>query len=172
MAICISAANQLVAVVFGTWIENSFGILLSALAAAAFVIGASELLGEGIVVFFSDRFGKRRLVMWGIIGNMLACLILPFTDFSLVMVLIGLFLFFVSFELSLVATIPLATELSPNSRAMYMTLMFAGFTFGRALTTPIAPLLFEYGMVAISLGVVGLNLIALIAVWRFIRLEA
>jgi len=171
LAICISGANQLIAVVFGAWIENSLGILLSALAAAAFVIGLSELFGEGFVVFFSDRLGKRRLVIWGIIGNILACLILPFMEFNLTMVLIGLFLFFISFELSLVATIPLATELSPNSRAMYMTVLFASFTFGRALLTPVAPLLFEYGIIANSFGAISLNLIALFAVWHFIPLD-
>jgi predicted MFS family arabinose efflux permease len=171
LAFSISAANQLIAVVFGAWIENSFGIMLSALAAAAFVIGASELFGEGIVVFFSDRFGKRRLVIWGIAGNIIACLILPFMGFSLTMVLVGLFLFFISFELSLVATIPLATELSPNSRAMYMTIIVASFTFGRALITPLAPYLFEYGMLVNSLAAAILNIIALIAVWRFIRIN-
>jgi MFS transporter, DHA1 family, inner membrane transport protein len=171
LAFSISAANQLITVIFGAWIEGSFGILLSALAAAAFVIGASELLGEGIVVFFSDRIGKRRLVIWGIVGNIIASLILPFMNMNLTMALIGLFLFFISFELSLVASIPLATELSPNSRAMYMTVVVAAFTFGRAVMTPIAPILFENGILANSLAAAGLNLIALIAVWRVIRLN-
>lgn len=171
LAFCISSANQLVAVVFGTWIENSFGIMLSALAAAAFVIGASELLGEGIVVFFADRIGKRRLVIWGVTGNIVACLILPFMGINLTMVLVGLFLFFISFELSLVASIPLATELSPNSRTLYMSIVVAAFTFGRALITPIAPILFEGGILVICLAAAGLNLIALIAVSRFIRLD-
>lgn len=171
LAFSISSANQLISVVFGAWIENSFGIILSALAAAAFVIGASELLGEGAVVFFSDRFGKRRLVTLGIAGNILACLILPFMSVSLNMVLLGLFFFFITFETSLVATIPLATELSPQSRAMYMTIVVAAFTFGRALMTPVAPYIFEWGMLANCLAAAMLNLIALIAVWRFIRID-
>ncbi|MDQ7025872.1 MAG: MFS transporter [Anaerolineae bacterium] len=165
----ISAANQLVNVVFGSWIEVSFGVQLAALAAAAFVIGASELGGEGVVTFFADKFGKRRLVILGIGGNIIACLILPFTSFSLTAALVGLFFFYLTFELSLVATIPLATELSPNARAMYMTLLVSAFTFGRAVFTPLAPLLFNYGLLANVLVAIGLNLVALVAVWKFIH---
>jgi MFS transporter, DHA1 family, inner membrane transport protein len=41
----ISAANQMVNVVFGAWIELSFGVALAALATASAVIGVSELVG-------------------------------------------------------------------------------------------------------------------------------
>jgi predicted MFS family arabinose efflux permease len=158
-------------VVFGSWIEASFGIQLAALAAASAVIGASELGGEGVVTFFSDKFGKRRLVMLGIGGNIIACLILPFTNFSLTAALLGLFIFYLSFELSLVATIPLATELSPNARAMYMTMLVSAFTFGRAIVTPISPILFNYGLMANCLAAIILNIIAFTAVWRVIQVK-
>jgi DHA1 family inner membrane transport protein len=171
LAFSLDAANQLVALIFGAWIENNFGIVLEALAAAAFVIGAAELCGEGIGVFFSDKFGKRRLVTWGIAANILACLILPFTAINLTLVLAGLFLFFITFETSLVATIPLATELSPNSRAMYMTVVATAFTLGKAVMTPIAPYLFELGIFANCIAAAGLNLIAIFVVWRFIRVQ-
>ena len=167
----INGASQLVTVVFGTWIESSFGILLSALAAASAVIGASELAGEGIVAVYADKLGKRRLVMLGVAGNIIACLILPFTNFALSAALIGLFLFFLSFELSIVAAIPMATELSPHARAMFMTVWVAFATFGRAVFTPIAPLLFNQGMLVNCLVAIGLNLIALTAVWKFIRIK-
>ncbi|MCU0513632.1 MAG: MFS transporter [Anaerolineae bacterium] len=167
----ISAANQLINVVFGTWIEESFGVQLAALAVAAAVIGLSELGGEGIVTAFADRFGKRRLVLLGIGGNILACLLLPLTGFDLNVALIGLFFFYLTFELSLVATIPLATELSPQSRAMYMTVIVASFTLGRAVFTPVASFLFSYGLAANSLLAVVLNVVALVAVWRFISVR-
>lgn len=167
----ISAANQLVSVVFSTWIEASFGIQLAALAVAAAVIGISELGGEGIVTFFADRFGKRRLVLLGVGGNILACLILPLTSANLNLALVGLFFFYLTFELSVVASIPLATELSPNARAMYLTVVMTAVTLGRALLTPVAPALFAFGLLANCLVAVGFNLIAIFVVRRFITVK-
>jgi predicted MFS family arabinose efflux permease len=167
----ISAANQLVSVVFGTWIEASFGIQLAALAVAAAVIGLSELAGEGIVTFFSDKFGKRFLVLVGVIGNIIACLILPLTGVDMNLALVGLFLFYLTFELSVVASIPLATELSPHSRAMYLTMLMTAVTLGRALLTPAAPALFASGLLANCLVAAGLNLIAIFVVVRYITVK-
>ncbi len=167
----ISAANQLVSVVFGSWIEASFGIQLAALAVAAAVIGLSELGGEGIVTFFADKFGKRRLVLLGVSGNILACLILPLTGMNLNLALVGLFFFYLTFELSVVASIPLATELSPESRAMYMTVLMTAVTLGRALLTPVAPVLFASGLLANCLVAAGLNFIAIFVVWRYITVK-
>lgn len=167
----ISAANQLVSVVFGTWIEASFGIQLAALAVAAAVIGLSELAGEGIVTFFADKFGKRALVLVGVSGNILACIILPLTGGDLSLALVGLFLFYLTFELSVVASIPLATELSPHARAMYLTAMMTAVTLGRALLTPVAPALFAYGLLANCLAAAGLNLVAIFAVRRYITVK-
>lgn len=167
----ISAGNQLVSVVFGTWIEASFGIQLAALAIAAAVIGMSELGGEGIVTFFADKFGKRRLVLVGVCGNILACFFLPLTGGDLNLALVGLFFFYLTFELSIVASIPLATELSPNSRAMYLTVLVTAVTLGRAMLTPLAPVLFDFGLLANCLVAAGFNLIAIFAVTRYITVK-
>jgi len=167
----ISAANQLVSVVFGTWIEASFGIQLAALAIAAAVIGLAELTGEGIVTSFADKLGKRRLVLVGVSGNILACLVLPLTGIDLNLALVGLFFFYLTFELSVVATIPLATELSPDSRAMYLTMLMTANTLGRALLTPVAPALFDFGLLANCLVAIGLNLVAIFVVWRYITVK-
>lgn len=167
----ISAANQMVNVVFGLWIEDSFEVLLAALAISTVVIGSSELLGEGFVAGFSDRFGKRRLVMVGIIGNIIASLLLPFTASSLAWAMAGLFFFYITFETALVATIPLITELSPQARAMYVSVYVAAVTSGRAAVTPLAPILFESGLEANVGAAIVFNLIALVAVWRFISVK-
>lgn len=167
----ISAANQLVSVVFGLWIEDSFGIQLTALAVASFVIGLSELSGEGIVTTISDRFGKRRLIIVSIIGNILACLILPFTAINLTTALFGLFLFYLTFEIALVSTIPLASELNPASRSIYLSVYIAAVTFGRTIVTPLAPMLFSYGLLANTLAAIVFNLVAITAVWRFIQVD-
>lgn len=167
----ISGANQLITVVFGAWIENSFGIQFTALAAASLVVGLSELSGEGIVTFISDRFGKRRLIIISIIGNILACLILPFTAITLTTALIGLFFFYLTFETALVASLPLASELSPTARGMYMTVYAASISLGRTIATPIATTLFTWDLLGNALAAIVFNIIALVATWRFIRIS-
>lgn len=167
----ISAANQLVSVQFGSWIEQSFGIQLTALAVAAVVIGVAELCGEGIVARFADWFGKRRLVMLGVGANIIACLLLPLTGSDLNLVLVGLFVFYLTFELSVVASIPLATELSPHARGMYMTVLVTAVTIGRAVFTPVAPMLFTGGMLANCLVAVILNVVGFVMVWKFISVK-
>jgi MFS transporter, DHA1 family, inner membrane transport protein len=168
---CICAANQLIGVVFASWIEDSFGIALSSLALASIMIGIAELGGESFVVFFADRLGKRRLMIVGILGNLLVCLFLPVMGVSLSLAIAGLFCFYLSFELGLVASIPLLSELSPKSRATYMTVIAAASTFGRAICTFIAPSLYENGLIVNCGLALLLNAISLLVLWYLIRLD-
>jgi predicted MFS family arabinose efflux permease len=168
----ISTGNQLITIVFGVWIEVSFGIALTALAAASAVIGGSELLGEGIVARFADSFGKQTLIAIGIIINIVASALLPMTGGALWMALTMLFVFYLGFEISLVATIPLASELAPAKRGMYMTLLVASFTLGRAIITQPSAWIFEaYGLWANAGLAIALNLMALYAVIWGIQLK-
>jgi DHA1 family inner membrane transport protein len=161
----ISSANQLIAVVFGTWIEVSFGVALAALAAASAVIGGSELLGEGLVAGLADRIGKQRVVAAGILVNIVACFLLPLATFSLPVALVVLFIFFLGFEVALVGTLPLASELTPTTRGMYMTLLVSSFTVGRALVTQPGVWLFDAaGIGGNCMAAVILNGVALVAV--------
>lgn len=171
LIMCISAANQLIGMVFATWIEDSFGIMLSSLALASIMIGFAELGGEGFVVFFADRLGKRRLIIAGIGANMLVGLVLPALAISLGIAVAGLFFFYLSFELGLVASLPLLSEISPKSRATYMTVVAGASTFGRAISTIIAPNLYEYGITANVAAAFMLNGLALFLLWRYIRLK-
>jgi len=172
----MNGANQMINVVFGSWIELSFGVQLAALAAASAVIGASELLGEGSVAGLSDRVGKRRMVMGGLLLNTIICSILPFTGFSLMAALIGLFFFYISYETALVSSLPLATELSPGARAMYMSIYISALALGRAAVTALSTVIFEVNLPSVPmlgncLFAAVLNVISLIVVWRFIQAE-
>ena len=71
-----SAANEVVNLIFGVWLEDSFGLQIAALGAASAVIGLSELCGEGLVAAFVDRLGKPRAIGLGLAANCLAALLL------------------------------------------------------------------------------------------------
>ena len=109
IAFWASAANELVNVIFGVWLEDSFGLKIAALAGASAVIGISELSGEGLVAFPTDKLGKPRALAIGLITNSLAAILLPFIGRTQIGALIGLFLFYITFEYVMVSHIPMVT---------------------------------------------------------------
>jgi predicted MFS family arabinose efflux permease len=159
------ASNEMVNLMFGVWLEDSFKLQIAALAGASAVIGLSELGGEGLVALFVDRIGKVRAVGVGIIANALAAILLPIIGRTELGALVGLFLFFISFEFMIVSIIPLNSEVLPSARAT--TLAFAGSAnfIGRAMGAMLAPKLYDFGFGVVTGSAVVFNLLALVAVW-------
>lgn len=157
----VSVANESVLVILGVWLEKSFGLSLAALGFAGFVIGASELIGEGGVMAFVDRMGKRRAVAWGLIGSALAFVLLHVLAINTSGALLGLFLLFLTYEFTLVATLPFMSELVPAARAQTMSLNMTMLLLGRMVGALLGGLLFQYGLGWNILLGVGLNLLAL-----------
>lgn len=145
MGAAMSSANELVNLTFGVWMETSFNIQIAALAVVALVIGISELAGEGLVGLFADRIGKARAVTIGLILNSLAALILPVIGRNAAGGVIGLGLFYLTFEFTLVSSIPLMTEVLPSARATLMASWIASISAGRAVGALLAPYLYAPG---------------------------
>lgn len=160
-----TAANELVNLIFGVWLEDSFGLKIAALAAASAVIGISEFSGEGLVVLFTDRLGKPRAVAVGLAANALSALLLPVVGRSEAGALVGLFFFYLSFEFALVSLIPMMTELQPAARAAVMAFNVASHSLGRALGASLATGLYALGFVWVIAAATGFNGLALLAAW-------
>jgi predicted MFS family arabinose efflux permease len=164
-----SAANEQVNLIFGVWLEDSFGLKIAALGAASAIIGISELSAEGLVAAFVDRIGKPRAIALGLAVNSLAALSLPWLGRTEVGALVGLFFFYISFEFTLVSSIPLMTELLPSARATLMAFNVASLSLGRAIGAFLAPRLYGVGFFAVALGAIVFNLLALFAVNRLMK---
>ena len=164
-------ANELVGLIFGVWLEDSFGLRITALGLAAAVLGIAELSGEGLVALVTDRLGKRRAIMLGVLANCLASLALPFIGQSYTGALVGLFLFYVSFEFVIVSSIPLMTEVLPAARATMMSGFFTFASLGRALASWLTPVLFARGFGFNAAAAIAINLLALLFLRR-LRVEA
>ena len=165
----ISASNETVGIVYGAWMEDAFGLKVAALGAASAVIGIAELAGEGSVAGFVDRLGKRRSVALGMALNAVACLLLPVLGVGVVGALVGLFLFYITFEFAVVSAIPLMTELLPNARATLMSWNVAAFAGGRMLGSLIGPQLLDLGLLANGTVAAVFDVIALAALLLFVR---
>ncbi len=167
IAMWASAGNELVSVIFGVWLEDSFGLRLAALAGASAVIGISELSGEGLVAFTTDRLGKPLALAIGLITNALAAILLPFIGQTQTGALVGLFLFYITFEYIMVSHIPLVTELVPSARATVLSLNVTGHSIGRAVGAFLAILIYQnYGFLFVAITTVLFNLVAFLALQR------
>jgi predicted MFS family arabinose efflux permease len=162
----ISGSNEMVNVVFGFWLEQSFGLQITALGTASLVVGVSELVGESLVGGLTDRIGKRRAVAAGTMLNCAAAILLPFLGTTQVGAFIGLFLFYITFEYSLVSSISIMTELVPSARAILMSLNIMSLSLGRAAAAILSPAVYEYGILLVAVAAVVFNIGGLIALSR------
>jgi predicted MFS family arabinose efflux permease len=157
-------ANELINLAFGLWLEASFDLRLVALGGTAAVLGVAELGGEGLVALVTDRLGKRRAILFGLLVNCLAVILLPFMEASLLGALISLILFYISFEFYIVSSIPLMTEVLPQARTTMMAGFFTSAAIGRALAGAISPSLYAFGFGFIVAVAVLLNLLAMASI--------
>jgi predicted MFS family arabinose efflux permease len=162
MGILFTSANETINLIFGLWIEDQFGLNFAALTAASVVIGVSELGGEAVTFFGMDKIGKRRLIWVSLLLNSLAALILPLTNHTLILAMVGLGFFYITFETVLVSGLTLMSEVVPSSRATMIAATVAGFSLGRMLGDLIAPNLYEISFWACALTAAALNVISMI----------
>lgn len=166
MGFLIVAGNEVVNVVFGVWIQDSFGLEIAALGAASAIIGFSELTGEGITAYLADHLGKERAVTLGLILSSLAVVTLPWLGRSEIGALIWLFLFYFTFEIMVVSSLPLMTEVMPAARATMMALFLAALSLGRAAGDLLAPTLYQTGFWLNAAACLVFNVLAWVALSR------
>jgi predicted MFS family arabinose efflux permease len=167
IALWAGAANELVNLIFGLWLEDSFGLQIAALAGASAVIGLSELSGEGLVALLTDRIGKYRALAWGLSANALAAVLLPYLGRTQGGALAGLFLYYITFEFVMVSQIPMMTEVVPSARATVMAFNVTGHSIGRALGALLATFLYRsLGFGFVTLLSMLFNVFGLLALRR------
>ena len=172
MILAVSMSNELVNFVFGVWLEDSFGLKLAALGATAAAIGVAEFGGEGLVVATVDRLGKTRALVIGLTANAVAALVLPLAGKKMGTALVGLAMFYLTFEYTVVSLLPVMSEILPQARATLLAFYAASFSVGRAFGSLISPLLYGLGFTAVALAAAGLNAGAFLFLLRLRRLTA
>ena len=129
----------------GCWLEDSFGMTLLALGWVGTLIGVAELIGEGSMVAFTDRIGKRNSLAIGIGAGGVLLILLSLVYDRLVLSMVVLFLAGVVIEFGIISTLPLATELRPRSRARVLSLLAVSSGTGRVAGDLVAPRVFTFG---------------------------
>lgn len=170
--LAVSVSNELVNLVFGVWLEDSFGLKLAALGATAAVIGVAEFGGESLVVATVDRVGKTRALMIGLAANAVMALALTQAGRTVAAALIGLALFYMTFEYTVVSMLPVMSEILPQARATLLAFYAASFSLGRALGALVSPRLYALGFAPVAVAAAGLNVFAFLFLLRLRRLTA
>jgi predicted MFS family arabinose efflux permease len=161
-------ANETLFIIFGDWMEASFGLALTGLGLTAGVIGGAELAAEIVVGWAVDRFGKRPIIITTGVLSALLYALLPVTAVSLTSALVTLFLLFFVFEITVVGGVPLLTEIVPRARGVVMSVTVASCALGRTLGTLIGPAIADrFGPIGSGLASAGMMLMAILvlALW-------
>jgi predicted MFS family arabinose efflux permease len=169
MSLMLISSNEVINLVFGVWLEVSFGLKLAALGAASAVIGISEISGESIGGVVSDKLGRERSIMLGMGLMLVVSAALPFVGGTQAGALIGLFFFYLSYEFTFVSTLPFMTELVPEARGTMLGANVACLALGRMIGNLVSPFVFRVGFWANALSAV---IFVLIAFWALTRAKA
>lgn len=168
---CVSVANETFFINYGAWMESTFALDLAQLGTVTTVIAAAEVLGEITVLSISDRIGKRRLALTGVMIASLGYIILPNLSFSLPLTLGMLFALFLGLETAIVAAIPLYTEILPDSRSVMMSGVIGGSSTGRLVGALLGGFLYTTLNNFVLGGAVSMviGLVAFAAFWRYLH---
>ncbi len=172
LTILICLANQLVNIVFGVWLDQSFAFQITALGGASAVIGISELLGEGGVSLISDRLSKKKAVLVGLLGSAVSAAVLPLLGRTPFGAFLGLFFFYLTFEFTIVSAIPLMTGVLPEARATIMATNMASASLGRGVGSYLAAPIYAAGFGYIAGSSAIFTLLALISLQFIVPKES
>jgi predicted MFS family arabinose efflux permease len=170
----LSGAIEVINMVFGVWMEDSFGLKIAALGGVAFLLGIGDLLGELFSGVLSDWIGKARAVRIGMILLALAALLLPLAGITQWWAIATIFILFFGFELAFVSSIPLLTEVLPEARATMMGAYMSASSIGLVVGALIGPLSYQRGIFYSGLAaalMTGMGLLALEKVRRGVAAE-
>lgn len=146
LLVCL--ANENIFVVYGDWLETQFSLSVAAVGIASLVVSVAELTGELASAGVVDRLGKRRSVLVGTALSVVAYLLLPrLGGAGLASGLLGIGLMFLTFEFSIVASIPLISEVAPQARGTVLAFNVTAAALGRIIGSLSGPRLWnEYGL--------------------------
>jgi predicted MFS family arabinose efflux permease len=150
-SILITAAIEIFLIAYGAWIEGAFTLSPSVLGGASAFIGVSEALAEVSAASFTDRLGKRRSVLIGLVGLTSSLATLPFISrFGLLPAMLNVALMMFSFEFGLVSLLAMATETAPRARATLLSLLIIAFSLSRIAATTLGGCLWQWENIALQ----------------------
>ena len=120
-ALSYFAAMQIM-IAHGAWLAEQYGLGPAQLGFVAFIFGWFDLAASVSVSLFTDRIGKRRSVLIGIIGSLAGYALMPVLNTTVTLAVIAIAFARMCFEFNIVSHFPLLSEQVPAQRGQAMTL--------------------------------------------------
>lgn len=157
-------------VIWGVHLQVNFNLGPIEIGRVAAIIGAAELGGSFLSSLLSDRLGRRRGVLAGVLVFLFAVALLPWLNRSLWPLVAGLALVSLALEYSIVSNITLLSEQRPSGRATMLAMGAMSGAAIRSVTDTAVVWLFENGtfLATVLYAFVAL-LIAAWALWRWVE---
>lgn len=170
-SMCLTLSHEIFFINYGLWMEDSFGLVLTALGTVTIVIAVAEVFGEFIVIAVADRLGTKATSMTGMLIAAICFFIIPYLSFSLPFAMFAIFIMFIAIETAIVSALPLFTEILPKSRAVMMSANMGAHSLGRVVGAALGALVYassdgNFTLVGLIAG--GLGLIAYFIMWRLV----
>ena len=170
-SMCLTLSHELFFINYGLWMEDSFGLVLTALGTVTIAIAVAEVIGEFIVITVADRLGTRITSMTGMLIAAISFFIIPYLSFSLPLAMFAIFIMFIAIETSIVSALPLFTEILPKSRAVMMSANMGAHSLGRVVGAALGAWVYavsdgNFTMVGLIAG--GLGMVAFFIMWRLL----
>ena len=169
--VCLTASHEIFYINYGLWMEDSFGLVLTALGAVTIVIALAEVIGEFIVIALADRFGTKRTSMCGMLSAAGLFLIIPNLSFSLPAAMFGIFIMFICIETAIVSALPLFSEILPQARAVMMSANVGAHSLGRVAGGALGAVIYKVSdgnFLFIGLLAGGLGFLAFLIMLRLV----
>lgn len=169
--LCLTLSHEIFFINYGLWMEDAFGLALTALGAVTIVIAGAEVIGEFIVISVADRFGTKRSSMVGMLVAALCFFLIPQLAFSLPAAMFGIFIMVVSIETAIVAALPLMSEILPHSRAIMMSANMGSHSLGRVCGAALGAGIYmasDGNFLLIGLVAGGIGLLAFVVMLRLV----
>ncbi len=135
-------ASMQVMITHGAWLAGRYGMDAATLGLVAFVLGCFDLAASVAVSVFTDRIGKKRSVVIGIAGSLVAYMAMPFLDSAIIPAVTIIAVARMFFEFNIVAHFSLLSEQAPKQRGRAMTLGAAALGLAGSLAGFTGPWLY------------------------------
>jgi predicted MFS family arabinose efflux permease len=166
----IALAGLTTIVIAGTWLDEKLGVSTGGVGLVAMAFGVAELIASASSSAFGDRLGKRRTMQFSVTGLLVGLAIIAVADTSLVVGTLGLLVFFVGFEYSIVTSFSLVSEAMPHARGRVLGVGNAISTVSRGVGVAASGLLYDSfeitGPIVLSAGAATLGLVLLSSIAR------
>ncbi len=159
LMLCVMFAYDVFGVVQAQWLKETLGADEGQLGQVVALAGAAELVGSVGVAFFVDKIGKRRATLGGFALTGLALALLPLAAGNWALLIPALFLYYVCFELAIVASIPLTSGVLPLARGTMLATVVATNGIGRMIGSQVAQPVYLSGGIQLT-AIVGVAAIA------------